>query len=216
MAVTVWVCAAVAQVDTVRWHGIVRDAKGSPLPAAEIELLHRDQPARVRTAADGQFEFTGLEPGEYSVRVGQGPSATVRIAAGAAKTESIRVAADGILTFESPADAAPEATGGEQLSGKQVSALPLNKRDFSQLLLLAAGTQTDANGAANFTQQLPSTASAARPRCLPWMAPTPPTRRWAARPSRISTSMPSRRSGRTPESCRRDRARCGGLHGSRQ
>src|ERR1700687_1193390 len=31
--------------------------------------------------------------------------------------------------------------------------MPLNKRDFSQLLLLAAGTQTDTNGAANFTQQ---------------------------------------------------------------
>lgn len=47
----------------------------------------------------------------------------------------------------------PIAAGGEQLSDKQVSALPLNKRDFSQLLLLAAGTQTDTNGAANFTQQ---------------------------------------------------------------
>lgn len=47
----------------------------------------------------------------------------------------------------------PKAAGGEQLSDKQVSALPLNKRDFSQLLLLAAGTQTDTNGAANFTQQ---------------------------------------------------------------
>ena len=31
--------------------------------------------------------------------------------------------------------------------------MPLNKRDFSQLLLLASGTQTDTNGAANFTQQ---------------------------------------------------------------
>ena len=48
---------------------------------------------------------------------------------------------------------AAQATGGEQLSEKQVSGLPLNKRDFSQLLLLATGTQTDANGAANFTQQ---------------------------------------------------------------
>ena len=34
-----------------------------------------------------------------------------------------------------------------------MSQLPLNKRDFSQLLLLAAGTMTDANGATNFTQQ---------------------------------------------------------------
>ncbi len=54
-------------------------------------------------------------------------------------------------TAPKPQPQAP--AGGEQLSGKQVSALPLNKRDFSQLLLLASGTQTDTNGAANFTQQ---------------------------------------------------------------
>jgi len=38
--------------------------------------------------------------------------------------------------------AAPEAksSGGERLSKKEVSTLPLNKRDFSQLLLLASGT----------------------------------------------------------------------------
>jgi len=47
----------------------------------------------------------------------------------------------------------PAATGGEQLSGQAVSELPLNGRDFSTLLLLAAGTMTDANGATNFTQQ---------------------------------------------------------------
>lgn len=52
-----------------------------------------------------------------------------------------------------PKPAQPKASGGEQLSEKQVSAMPLNKRDFSQLLLLATGTQTDTNGAANFTQQ---------------------------------------------------------------
>ena len=46
-----------------------------------------------------------------------------------------------------------KSTGGEELSSHEVSSLPLNKRDFSQLLLLAAGTSTDANGATNFTQQ---------------------------------------------------------------
>jgi len=46
-----------------------------------------------------------------------------------------------------------EASGGEHLSGSEVSSLPLNARDFSKLLLLAAGTMTDTNGAANFTQQ---------------------------------------------------------------
>ena len=39
------------------------------------------------------------------------------------------------------------------MSSEEVSSLPLNERDFSKLLLLAAGTMTDTNGAANFTQQ---------------------------------------------------------------
>jgi hypothetical protein len=46
-----------------------------------------------------------------------------------------------------------QASGGETLSSAEVSSLPLNTRDFSKLLLLAAGTMTDSNGAANFTQQ---------------------------------------------------------------
>ena len=48
-------------------------------------------------------------------------------------------------------------SGGEKLSSQSVSELPLNRRDFSTLLLLAAGTMTDANGATNFTSSLPST-----------------------------------------------------------
>jgi hypothetical protein len=46
-----------------------------------------------------------------------------------------------------------KSSGGERLSKQEVSTLPLNRRDFSALLLLAAGTMTDTNGAANFTQQ---------------------------------------------------------------
>jgi len=46
-----------------------------------------------------------------------------------------------------------QASGSERLSSEEVSSLPLNERDFSKLLLLAAGTMTDTNGAANFTQQ---------------------------------------------------------------
>ena len=58
-----------------------------------------------------------------------------------------------------PEESAPKGTaeawasGGERLSSREVSGLPLNRRDFSQLILLAAGTMTDTNGAANFTQQ---------------------------------------------------------------
>ena len=44
-------------------------------------------------------------------------------------------------------------TSGAKLSSKKVDELPLNGRDFSTLLLLAAGTMTDVNGQTNFTQQ---------------------------------------------------------------
>jgi hypothetical protein len=41
----------------------------------------------------------------------------------------------------------------QKLSSQSASELPLNGRDFSSLLLLAAETMTDVNGATNFTQQ---------------------------------------------------------------
>ena len=58
-----------------------------------------------------------------------------------------------LRTVSASAETATQANGGEHLSTKEVSSLPLHARDFSKLLLLAAGTMTDANGAANFTQQ---------------------------------------------------------------
>ena len=64
---------------------------------------------------------------------------------------ALSVSASGSVS--DPSGSSPQATGGEHLSKDEVSGLPLNSRDFSKLLLLAAGTMTDANGAANFTQQ---------------------------------------------------------------
>jgi hypothetical protein len=58
-----------------------------------------------------------------------------------------------LRTVSASAETSVQASGGEHLSSKEVSSLPLNARDFSKLLQLAAGTMTDANGAANFTQQ---------------------------------------------------------------
>lgn len=70
-------------------------------------------------------------------------------------TFTLQISADGdqLRLLASKVEASSQASGGEHLSGTEVSSLPLNVRDFSKLLLLAAGTMTDANGAANFTQQ---------------------------------------------------------------
>lgn len=70
---------------------------------------------------------------------------------------TLKVSDDGALSI-SPAQATAGQSGtakngGEDLSGHAVSEIPLNKRDFSSLLLLAAGTATDTNGGANYTEQ---------------------------------------------------------------
>jgi len=71
---------------------------------------------------------------------------------GAAKNASVVLSAENqTLALRSKAES--RGSGGEHLSSGEVSSLPLNTRDFSKLLLLAAGTMTDTNGAANFTQQ---------------------------------------------------------------
>ena len=113
----------------------------------------------------------------------------------------LTLSARGEITVSELQQKEQSATGGEELSSQAVSELPLNKRDFSPLLLLAAGTMTDTNGATNFTRSSPSTGSAAWKRPSPWTAPTSATRRWAARRSRTSMSMRSRASNPAPAGC---------------
>ncbi len=108
------------------------------------------------TGSDGRFTFPTLAAGEYAISVEyQGTTASTPRKLQLPGTLSkvvLQLSKDGGLSVLQDA-ASHESTGGEQLSNKAVSSLPLNKRDFSQLLLLAAGTMTDTNGVANFTQQ---------------------------------------------------------------
>ncbi len=146
-----------AQVQAGDWQGVLKDHAGRPVAGARIELKLAGRPVERTTDPAGAFDFTGLTPGRYTVAVewrGGEAKAAVEITPGMRRRSALTLTAQGGVTLEPAAGSeAAEATGGEQLSSRQVSALPLNKRDFSQLLLLAAGTQTDANGAANFTQQ---------------------------------------------------------------
>ena len=123
------------------------------------------------TSADGKFTFAVIGPGSYEISVklggkewksvtpivigGDGSLVTSLQLSSSGQVLQIHGAQAAEITRTAPsgqAVAAP-ASGGEHLSSTEVSSLPLNARDFSKLLLLAAGTMTDANGAANFTQQ---------------------------------------------------------------
>jgi len=137
------------------WQGALRNAEGAPIANATVRLAGGAKTEEAKTGADGAFHFPALPAGQYRLTV----SAKGRRVN---YTQPITLAPQGppvALALSDRGELAvavvegQSATGGEQLASQTVSELPLNKRDFSTLLLLAAGTMTDANGATNFTAQ---------------------------------------------------------------
>jgi Carboxypeptidase regulatory-like domain len=153
---------SLAQPTAGNWNGNLRDDAGTPIAGVTIKL-RSIPPAHEYSAisgADGSFIFTALAAGSYEVAVSvEGKNFTMAsllaIRPGIQLTVALQLSyAQQELRTVAPADnGTPQASGGEHLSSGEVSSLPLNERDFSKLLLLAAGTMTDTNGAANFTQQ---------------------------------------------------------------
>jgi Carboxypeptidase regulatory-like domain len=145
------------------WTGVVSDASGAPVKNATVTLQgtsHSGEYTAV-TTAEGIFSFASVPAGNYLLRVNVG-TATWHVVGpllipGRPINADVRLSSQGqqsIATITITQNArSSQASGGERLSAGEVSSLPLNARDFSKLLLLAAGTMTDSNGAANFTQQ---------------------------------------------------------------
>jgi hypothetical protein len=144
------------------WNGMLRDAGGKPITGAAISLSGAREFVAT-TSASGEFSFPGIPAGTYQLAVsalGKAwiAAAPVVIQANITLTLSLQLSAPDrefhvVVMPQAPAQNSPQSSGGERLSKAEVSSLPLNERDFSKLLLLAAGTMTDTNGAANFTQQ---------------------------------------------------------------
>ena len=134
----------------------------APVSNAVIVLHSSTGQAEYHTAtsASGAFSFGEIKPGSYRVTVEVNgkvwtAAALFVVQENPQLTVDLQLSSqDQSLNLLTPSgQASTEATRGLRLSSKEVSNLPLNERDFSKLLLLAAGTMTDTNGAANFTQQ---------------------------------------------------------------
>jgi hypothetical protein len=150
---------------TASWSGVLRDAAGKAVAGATVQLrASRGAGAEYQatSAANGEFTIAPIPPGNYEVLVNAisktwKAAEALEVKAGATLAMGLRLGAEGRVAFVAPGSTAAsggaQGSGGERLSSEEVSSLPLNERDFSKLLLLAAGTMTDANGAANFTQQ---------------------------------------------------------------
>ena len=145
-----------SQQATSDWRGVLRDADGAPIKSASVHLTGSHGELVADISEEGSFRFPTVTPGSYSLAVviaGVVHRSTELVALKATSSPAIvTVSSQGAVSV-SYQTGEPARTGGEKLSSQTVSAIPLNKRDFSQLLLLAAGTMTDANGQTNFTQQ---------------------------------------------------------------
>jgi hypothetical protein len=152
-------CAIVAPLcaqeqTAVVWHGLLRNSEGAPIAGAKVKLSGAAT-AQANTVADGSFTLPAVPAGQYKLTI-DAEGKTVRYGQPIDLTPTPPAV---VITLSSRGEIAVAArhetgaTGGEALSGQTVSSLPLNGRDFSTLLLLAAGTMTDTNGATNFTQQ---------------------------------------------------------------
>ena len=145
-----------AQESGAAWQGVVQSPAGAPVPDAVVHLAGKSGAIAAKTDGEGKFEFNGIAAGLYSLSIdanGRSVKAVGLIALDPAAGAVVLTLSEQGLVLKEFSENQRANTGGEQLSSQAVSELPLNKRDFSQLLLLAAGTMTDANGATNFTQQ---------------------------------------------------------------
>jgi hypothetical protein len=154
--------ASLAVASAASWSGVLRDDAGKPVGEATVRLraISGDRNYAARTSANGRFALTGMVAGDYRLSVERDGKTwdvvnPVTVKDGVALTSTLQLTSQPgqIRVVLSGKESSAQASGGEHLSSGEVSSLPLNARDFSKLLLLAAGTMTDANGAANFTQQ---------------------------------------------------------------
>jgi hypothetical protein len=142
--------SAVAQVTTGALTGRVTDPSGAAIPNSPVVL---EDPARayrreVFTGADGRYVFPQLPAAAYRLTVSLAKFApltreSIEIAPGQTRREdvSLRLAGTqtGIEVADSTRAASESAQIGLTLDAERIKSLPLNRRDFLQLALLAPG-----------------------------------------------------------------------------
>src|SRR5262249_4244386 len=120
------------------WSGVLRNTAGAPIAGAKVQLAGSDT-AESNTITDGSFRVAPLPNGQYKLTiVDEGKTLTYAqpiVLASGVPAAFITLSSRGEIAVT--LQQGTGATGGEALSSQAVSELPLNKRDFSSLLLLA-------------------------------------------------------------------------------
>jgi hypothetical protein len=150
-AVCVSMRTASAQTQSAQLNGIISDASGAIIPGAKVLVTNIDTGVSRSGASNetGNFVFTGLAPGRYRVEVtreGFRSAVIESLSLDVNQASSIRImlnVGQVIEKVEVQAEAASlEATTaqlGTVVTENQILDLPLNARNFTQLLTLSPG-----------------------------------------------------------------------------
>lgn len=130
--------------------GHVRDATSQSIPGALVEILDDgDRPVRTTLSdATGSYRIVEVAPRAYRLRVSADGFATVRRRVTLAVDSTLRADVELAIAAlaqtvdvvgDAPAALSSSSPIGLVVGRERVAALPLNRRDFLQLALLAAG-----------------------------------------------------------------------------
>ncbi|MEG9437444.1 TonB-dependent receptor [Edaphobacter sp. HDX4] len=139
-----------AQTDTGRVTGVVEDATSAILPGATVTIENTQTAAKqtVTTDTAGNFNFSALPRGVYKIAATmsgfQATTQTFELQVSQTQTVTFKLNAGGSDQTIEVTSAAPlielgSSSVGEVVAGRQVTELPLNGRNFTQLALLTPG-----------------------------------------------------------------------------
>ena len=148
-----WVSSTVAQIDTGSIVGTVRDPSGAAIASASLVLTNKNTNVTFNSTsnASGEYQFSALHPGTYSLKataagfaaqmvdnieihVQSRPSVDLTMQIGQVD-QVLEVHAGALMLQTQSADV------GGVVAERQIQALPLNGRRYSDLALLEAGVQ---------------------------------------------------------------------------
>jgi len=143
--------AAHAQLSTASLNGVVRDNTGAEVPRAEVVLRNSDTGVERRSVSNdtGTYVVTDINPGRYSLKVSAPSFSTKQVSdfvLAVNQTATIDVtlapgAQTEVVNVEATTEQLQVSTAelGTVIATKQVNDLPLNGRNFTQLLSLTPG-----------------------------------------------------------------------------
>jgi len=143
--------SATAQENAASLNGVVKDSSGALIPNAGVKLTALDTGVvQVKESnADGLYTFVNVPPGRYSLEVrvqgfetGVQPGFSLEVNQTATINFTMKVgSANDVVNVSAQAVALETSTAelGTVVQTKEVNDLPLNGRNFTELLLLTPG-----------------------------------------------------------------------------